>query len=296
MATPPLTVAVLRGGTVESRHHVHAVAVQGGRVVESAGDPQFVTFMRSAAKPLQAVPLARARADLASTELAIASASHLARPEQLSAVSSLLVAAEATEDDLECGLAGHPPRRLKHNCSGKHAGMLLLARTQGWDGRDYRLPDHPVQRAMLNEISAAAAMPADQVPIGVDGCGVVTFALPLDRIAAVFAALSESEAGERVAAAMREHPELVRGPGAPDTDLMRALGDWTAKVGAEGLFCAAAPEGLGIALKVEDGASRAVGPAAAAFLGRLGHAFPQADATQVENSRGEIVGEVRTAP
>src|SRR5881628_263472 len=152
----PIRVTVLRGDTVESAHRVHAVAVRDGQIVASAGDPDLVTFMRSAAKPIQALPLARAREDLDERELAIASASHLARPDQLDAVRSLLAKADATENDLECGPEGEPPSRLKHNCSGKHAGMLALCRARDWPTKGYRLAGHPVQEACADALAEAA--------------------------------------------------------------------------------------------------------------------------------------------
>ena len=288
-----ITVAVRRGRTVEARHTVHAVAVKRGAVVAEAGDGGLVTFMRSAAKPLQALPVVRARADLDDREIAIASASHLADPHQVGAVRSLLAKAPALEDELECGAEGEPPSRIRHNCSGKHAGFIALCRALGWDSRGYRLPEHPVQRTMLTEVAAAAGVREDEIPTAVDGCGVVNFALPLERMAYAFSRLGELEGGRRVTDAMRAHPALIRGPGAPDTVLMETLPGWIAKGGAEGLLCAAGADGIGIALKVEDGGHRAVGPAAAAFLGRLGHAVAPLEAAPVENSRGEIVGEIR---
>src|SRR5437764_8527956 len=125
----PIRVTVLRGDTVESAHRVHAVAVRDGQIVASAGDPDLVTFMRSAAKPIQALPLARAREDLDETDLAIASASHVGKPGQVDAVRRLLARAPATEDELDCGVQeGRPPEPVYHNCSGKHAGMLALCR------------------------------------------------------------------------------------------------------------------------------------------------------------------------
>src|SRR5712691_2603615 len=128
----PISVAVRRGEIVEAVHRVHAVAVHDGAVVAEAGDPTLVAFMRSSSKPLQAVPLARARADVDDRDLAIASASHLADDAQLAAVRALLAKAPADESELECGPEGNPPSRLKHNCSGKHAGMLALCRAKGW--------------------------------------------------------------------------------------------------------------------------------------------------------------------
>lgn len=288
-----ITVAVRRGATVESRHRVHAVAVQDGTVVAEAGDGSLLTFMRSAAKPIQALPLTRALPELQEEELAIACASHLARPEQLAAVRSLLARAPAGEDELECGPAGDPPEPVNHNCSGKHAGMLALCRAHGWDSRGYRLADHPCQRAMLGEVARAADLDESGIENVVDGCGVVTFALPLERMALAFARLERLDGGDRVAAAMRAHPAMIRGPEAEDTTVMRTHEGWVAKGGAEGLICAAGPRGLGVALKIEDGNGRAVGPAIAAFLARLGYPVEKLERASVTNSRGEVVGEIR---
>jgi L-asparaginase II len=285
--TEPIRVAVRRGGTVESIHRVHAVAVRNGEVVASAGDPELVTFMRSAAKPIQALPLARERDDVDARDLAIASASHLADEAQLAAVQALLDKAPAAEDDLECGPDGDPPRRINHNCSGKHAGMLALCRAKGWPLEDYRLAENPCQQAMLAEVVRLAGL--DPVASAIDGCGVITFALPLQAMATAFTRIDE-----RVADAMRAHPELIRGPRALDTNLMQALLGWIAKGGAEGLLCAAAPDGLGLALKVEDGSGRALRPALGAFLDALsldGSAFGQ---VPISNSRNEVVGELTT--
>ncbi len=280
---------VRRGDVVEATHLVHAVAVRDGAVVEQAGDGARVAYLRSSAKPFQALPLVRARDDLTSEEIAIASASHLASPEQLAAVRSLLAKAPAGEDELECG---PDPTALQHNCSGKHAGMLALCRAHGWASGGYRLATHPVQHACLAEIASASDAPADEIPTAVDGCGVVTFALPLERMALLFSRLEEVDGGVRVAAAMRAHPELIRGPMAADTVLMRELEGWTAKGGAEGLMCAVGPGGLGIALKVEDGSMRAIRPALGEFLRRLGFETGELGVEPVENSRGELVGEV----
>jgi L-asparaginase II len=285
----PLRVLVRRGGVVESAHRVHAVAVRDGEVVEAAGDPGLVTFMRSAAKPIQALPLARAREDLDDRDLAIASSSHLADDAQLEAVLALLAKAPATEDELECG----PERgsRLNHNCSGKHAGMLALCRARGWPSAGYSRPEHPVQRGCLEEVAAAADVPAARIPTACDGCGVVTFALPLERMAHAFSRLERLEGGRRVAAAMRAHPDLIRGPTSPDTLLMRTLDGWTAKGGADGVLCAAGPDGLALALKVEDGAQRALGPALGGFLSRLGLDGAAFGPVSLVNSRGEECGE-----
>jgi L-asparaginase II len=284
-------VTVRRGGVVEASHRVHAVAVADGAVIAEAGDPGFVCFMRSSSKPLQALPLARTRDDLDERDLAIASASHLADSAQLAAVRALLAKAPAQEDELECGSVGEPPRRLNHNCSGKHAGMLALCRAQGWRSEGYRLEGHRVQRAMHAVHAEAAEVDEDELATGVDGCGVVTFALPLERMAHAFARFERLEGGARVANAMRAYPELIRGPKGTDTILMQSLPGWIAKGGAEGLLCAAG-NGVGVALKSEDGNSRALGPAARAFLARLELDVPRLEVLPLDNSRGEHVGEV----
>jgi L-asparaginase len=285
----PFRVTVRRGAVVEAVHHVHAVAVENGHVVEAAGDPELVAFFRSSAKPIQALPLARERADVTGEELAVACASHRADPAQLAAVTSLLEKARATEDDLECGpQEGRGPRRLAHNCSGKHAGFLAVCRAHGWPTTGYRLASHPLQQLLLDEVAAAAEVRAEDVPTAVDGCSVVTFALTLERMAHAFARVGRRPGGERVAAAMRAHPELVGYEGATDTELMRRLSGWIAKGGAEGLLCAASPDGRGVALKAEDGNSRALQPALARFLG-LDDDFA---VVPMENSRGDVVGEI----
>jgi L-asparaginase II len=287
----PLSVAVRRASIVEAVHRVHAVAVKDGAVVAEAGDPSLVAFMRSSSKPLQALPLARARDDLDERDLAIASASHLADDDQLAAVGALLAKAPAGEEELDCGAEGSPPSPLNHNCSGKHAGMLALCRARGWDSEDYRLEGHPVQREMLAVHAEAAGVDEVEIPAAVDGCGVLTFALPLERMAYAFSRLSQLAGGERVAAAMRAHPDLIRGPLATDTRLMKALPGWIAKGGAEGLLCAAG-HGLGVAVKAEDGNGRGLGPATAAFLGPLGVDLESLAVVELENSLGERVGEI----
>ena len=289
-----ISVSVRRSGIVEARHRVHAVAVKDGEVVAEAGNGGLVCFMRSASKPLQALPLARARADLDARDLAIASASHLADEAQLAAVRALLAKAPATEDELECGPVGTPPRRLNHNCSGKHAGMLALCRAMGWRSEGYRLEGHRVQREMQTVHAEAAETDDSDLQTGVDGCGVVTFALPLERMAHAFSRFEQLEGGARVADAMRANPELIRGHGATDTRVMQTLPGWIAKGGAEGLLCASG-NGVGVALKTEDGHDRALAPAAHAFFAELGHELAALAVVPVSNSRGERVGEIVAA-
>ena len=290
-----ILVEATRGDVVEARHRAHAVAVAGGAVVAFAGDAELVTHFRSSAKPVQALPLIRARSDLDDVEIAIACASHLARPEQLAAVRSLLAKAPADEDDLECGTRGADtgPTPIEHNCSGKHAGMLALCRARGWPIAGYRQLEHPCQQAMLGEVAAAAEVDPQEIPIGVDGCGIPTFALRLERIAHAFSRLAELDGGARATDAMQAHPELIRGRGAADTLLMQTQPGWVAKGGAEGLLCAVSADGIGVALKVEDGSQRAVRSALGAFLARLGVDTGELGEVPIENSRGEIIGVLR---
>jgi L-asparaginase II len=291
-----IVVEVRRNGVVEARHRVHGVAVRDGEVVASFGDPELVCFMRSSSKPLQALPLVRARDDLSDDELAVACASHRDTPEQVAAVRALLARAEATEDDLELGpQEGRPPGLIHNNCSGNHAGMLALCRARGWPTQGYRLPEHLVQQACLEVHAEAAAVEPDALATGTDGCGIVTFALTLERMAHAFSRLESLPGGSRVAAAMRARPDLVGGPDGADYALMRAAPGWLAKGGAEGLICAAGPDGLGVALKSEDGTSRGHAPALAAFLGSLGVELSDLAARPVLNTRGEAVGEVVAA-
>jgi L-asparaginase II len=287
----PIRVSVRRGGLTEAAHRVHAVAVQDGAVIAEAGDTGLVAFILSSSKPLLALPLASARADLDERDLAIASASNLADDAQLTAVRALLAKAPASEDELECGAEGEPPSRLKHNCSGKHAGMLALCRAKGWRSEGYRLEGHRVQREMLAVHAEASQVPEDEIRTGIDGCGVLTFALPLERMANAFARVPDLEGGDRVAAGMRAYPDLIRGPIASDTRLMKALPGWIAKGGAEGLLCAAG-NGIGVALKAEDGNGRGLGPAAAAFFQQLELDLDELSVVSLENSRGELVGEI----
>jgi L-asparaginase II len=281
----PLSVAVIRGGVVESVHRVHAVAMRTGDVAASAGDPAHVSFLRSSWKPIQAIALVESYDDLADEEVAIACASHQAEPQQLAAVRRLLERAGATVDELENGeQPGRPEGRLGHNCSGKHAGFLAACRAQGWPLVGYRLPEHPLQRRLLAELHGVVG----EAP---DGCGVPTYAMALRDMATLLGRVPA-----RIADAMRARPELVGGRGALDTELMRALPGWIAKRGAEGLLCAASPDGLGIALKVEDGNPRGLRPAVGALLARVGIDAPGFGAVGLDNSRGEPIGAIEALP
>ena len=289
-----ISVAVSRGAFMESVHQVHAVVVGDGAVVAEAGNPALPTSLRSAAKPFQALQLVRARDDLDDADIAIASASHNAAAEQIEAVRRLLRKAPATEAELEVGIQeGRPPEPIYHNCSGKHAGMLATCRARGWRTNGYRLKGHPLQEAILEDVAAAAEVRRDEVQTAVDGCGVVCFALPLERVAFMFSRLETRTGGPEVAAAMRAHPRLVGGEGRPDTDLMESVAGWVAKGGAEGLLCAAGPDGVGVALKSADGSFRPLRAALALILEQVGvEAGERFGPAPVRNSRGEAVGEL----
>jgi len=261
---------VRRGGVVEAVHLVH-VASSDSLLY---GD-DLVSHLRSAAKPIQAIPLAEAYDDLGDDELAIACSSHQAEPQQLDAVRTLLARAGATVDDLENGpQEGRPEGRLGHNCSGKHAGFLAACRANGWPFAGYRLPEHPLQERIRSLLGGGE--PA------LDGCGIPTYAQPLTAQARLLLGTPP-----RVAAAMRARPELVGGDGADDTALMQLRPGFVAKRGAEGLLCAVSPEGRGYAFKVADGNGRALRPAIAAVLG-----IEELARVPLRNSRDEVVGAI----
>jgi L-asparaginase II len=303
---------------VETRHRVHAAVVDaGGQVVAEAGDPGLVTFWRSGAKPFQALPLVAdgvvGRFGMTVPELAISCASHSSEPAQVQLVRDLLAKIGCSERDLMCG--PHPPlspvvaqdyatRGLRltavySNCSGKHAGMLALARHHGWPVEFYTRLEHPVQQRCLAEVSRWAGLPLESVGTAVDGCGVVCFALPLKNMAWAYAKLGKGEEGrgKSIVEAMLRHPELIAGEGRPCTEMMRAHpGRVVAKVGAGGVYCGLLTrEGWGIALKVEDGHGEAAVLAMVAILTELG-LRPQPETLRsqpIVNTRGETVGELR---
>ncbi|HEX4599989.1 MAG TPA: asparaginase [Gemmatimonadales bacterium] len=315
-----MRVEQVRGPVVEAWHEVHVAVVdtQGG-VVARAGDPELVTFWRSAAKPFQALPLVADgvvdRFGLTTEELALTCGSHSSEPGQVARVRDFLAKIGCAERDLLCGphrplserVAQDYERRgvqltaVYSNCSGKHAGMLALARHHGWPTTLYTRLEHPVQQRCLAEVSRRAEVPAAQIGTAVDGCGVVCFALPLRNMALAYTRLSDGAAsdGGRVAQAMLRHPDLIAGEGRPCTELMRAQpGRVITKVGAEGVYCALVVEQqLGIALKVADGHGLAAALAMAAVLEALGLGPGRATlvARPNVNTRGETVGELRVA-
>jgi len=317
---------------VEAVHDVHAAVVDAaGRLVVRTGDPDLVTFWRSAAKPFQALPLvedgAADRFSFTSEELALVCASHSSEPGQVARVRELLGKIGCSERDLVCG--PHPPlservaqdyatRGLRltavySNCSGKHAGMLALARHHGWPTQFYTRPEHPVQQRCLREVARWTDVAAADIRTATDGCGVVCFGIPLRSMALAYARLAIADFGLRIAdskgarpirnpqsaivQSMMRHPELLAGDGRPCTEMMRAHpGRVIVKVGAEGVYCAVLPrDGLGVAIKVADGHAVASALAMAAVLEQLGlRPRPVSLAARpMVNTRGETVGELR---
>lgn len=323
-----LDVVVTRGEHVESHHHVHAAVVDAsGRLVAAAGDVERATFWRSCAKPFQLMPLLESggfdELPWELDELALACASHGGEPEHVAVAESMLQDLGREEGDLVCGphepLAPRGARiaresgirlsRLHNNCSGKHAAMLALAHTQGWQMDGYERPGHPVQVAAAERVAAWTGVPGSRLMRATDGCGVVVFGMPLLQMAGAYARLAAAaargdEVPARIVEGIRARPHLFGGTDRFDTVLLEETGGRVlAKIGAEGVHSVALLEaGLGLAVKVEDGASRAQLPAvlrALQLLGALPDALPPRLAEllvrPLRNTRGEIVGAVGPA-
>ena len=335
-----LLVEVTRGSRVESRHRGSiAVVSPSGELIWSFGDADEFAFIRSSAKPFQLAPfVASGRFDAydfpnPTESLAIMAASHSGEDRHVRTVQALLRAGGLTREVLACGVHApfdvetaqrlvrdrEPLTPLRHNCSGKHAGMALHAKAAGWPIETYWQADHPVQQLALDTVALMSGVDRSEVVTATDGCGVVSFGLPLRGLAVAFARLADPSAVpdaalrgafERIRDAMMAHPELVGGDRRRfDTELMRVRpGAIVSKAGAEGVRAVgvlsdAAPKApFGLALKIEDGdlARRAGDVAACAALARLGvldadglsrmgeHAVPP-----IVDPRGEVVGEVR---
>ena len=293
----PVLVEVIRGSLVESRHRgAVAVADTAGAIVLSVGDIAAPVFPRSAVKALQALPLvesgAAERYGFGDEELALACASHSGERAHIEGVTRMLAKAGLEPSALGCGVhwplsqaAAHALARtgsasaLHNNCSGKHAGLLAVARARGVDHAGYWQPEHPVQRDVHDVLEdlTGAVLPPDRRAI--DGCSVPTWAVPLHSIAYAFAKFGTGQglsperarAAARLRAACTNQPWYVAGPGRFGTEIVRLLGERIFfKTGAEGVACGALPKlGLGFAIKCDDGGGRAAEVVAAALIERL---------------------------
>jgi L-asparaginase II len=322
-----LDVVVTRGASIESRHRVHAAVVgPGDNVIAVARDPSLVTMWRSCAKLFQVMPLLSSggfdEIGWGDEELVLACASHGGEPEHIAIADRMLASIGREEGDLACGPheplsargaklareSGRPFSRVMNNCSGKHAAMLARATTAGWPTHGYERTDHSVQRGCLAEVATWSGVPIDDMPIAVDGCGVTVMALPLSAMALAYSRWGQAvEVGDelpaRTAAAIRKYPFLIGGTERFDTVLLEETGGRAiSKEGAEGMHSISVPSmGLGFALKVEDGALRAQHIAVLRAL-QLLDVLPETltprlaewAAKAIRNTRGEVVGEIRS--
>lgn len=321
-----IQMMVWRGAIAESRHRVDAIVCDpDGRIVFDGG--AITTTFRSAAKPFQLLPLVErghaAHWGWSDEQLAIMAASHAGSAYHVALVAGILERLGLDERNLECGfhepfdpasratVVCDPEQRsaIYNNCSGKHAGMLCLAKSEGWPVEGYTHADHPVQRLMRQVVAEMSGLEPEQLEVAVDGCGVSVFGLPLAGMARAYARLAAAPADDgdrnralaRIRRAMQSHPRAVSGQGRFDTALMEATaGRVLSKGGAEGMQCIAVPgRGIGIALKVEDGQARASAPAALAVLEALGVLEPEElealDAWRcpvIRNHAGTVVGRI----
>lgn len=327
----PTLVEVTRGDRVESSHRgAIAVADATGRIVAQWGDIEAAVYPRSAFKALQALPLIESGAadafSIGEEELALACASHSGEAMHVERVEAWLQRIDCVEGDLACCphlpineaaahamlRAGERPCRVHNNCSGKHTGFLSVARHMHIAVDGYERPDHPVQVLARQAIAALSDLDPKNLPIGIDGCAAPNYALPLARLARAMARLGDTsslaparaKAARRLVVAWKAHPLLVSGTGRACSDLiMGSRGRTVVKTGAEGVFTAVLPDqGLGIALKIDDGATRAAETAMARVLTLLGAADENAPPIAkhirpaVRNWRGDMVGERRTTP
>ena len=293
-----------RGDLVDQIHRGHiAVTDHTGRILWKLGDPERLTFARSSAKPLQAIPVAESGAlehyGITPQELAVICSSHNGEPFHVKAVESILHKAGLSPDQLCCGseypmyvpaedalkIAGIPRAPIYCDCSGKHAGMLITARHLGESLEGYTALEHPVQQRILSVFAEMCGVETSDVQLAVDGCGVPVHALPLYRLAQGYARMSlptlfdptRAAALRRITSAMTAHPEMVAGTDRICTQLMAAFGDRIfCKSGASAFYAVGIKDkGIGIALKMEDGASSIVPYAILSVLTQLGVITPE---------------------
>lgn len=306
--TAELQVRLLREGIIESTHYVQAVVADNrGRALSVAGSPETATFIRSSLKPFQALAVtgsgALQRYNLTDRDLAIICSSHQGTVEQARQVFNILWRCDVDPSALQCPIPPGRRSRLEHNCSGKHAGMLAVCRQLNYPLSNYTQRNHPVQRLILSKIAELLRMPAEEIIYAHDDCGAPTYFMQLVQMATLYALLASGDNldMERIVRAMTHHPNLVAGEGQFDTELMRlSEGELVSKAGSEGIQCIArVGEGLGLAIKVADGAKRAKYAVAIHLLKQMGWISPVIAETLTETymtlgnfKRLEVVGEL----
>lgn len=283
--TAELEVRLLREGIIESTHRVQAtVCDDRGRTMLVAGSPETASFVRSALKPFQAMAVASTgtldRYGLSDRDLAIMCSSHRGKIEQVRQVFNILWRADIDPSALQCPTPPGGKSPLEYNCSGKHAGMLAVCQQRNWALSSYLQRSHPVQQLILQKFSELLGMPGEEFISARDDCGAPTYFMQLGQMAALYARLASGNNLdlERVIRAMVYHPSLIAGDGEFDTELMRLTeGEIVSKAGAEGIQCIArVGEGMGLAIKVMDGAKRAKHAVAVHVLKQMGWITPSA--------------------
>ncbi len=303
-----LEVRLLREGILESTHHVQAVVCDNrGRVLLLAGNAETAVFVRSALKPFQALAVTTTgtleRFGLSDRDLAIICSSHKGKIEQVRQVFNVLWRADIDPSALQCPVPNGKRSPLENNCSGKHAGMLAVCQQRNWSLNSYLQRSHPVQQLILQKLAELLRMPAEEFIGARDDCGAPTYLMQLGQIASLYAQLSSGDNldMERIARAMVHHPSLISGNGQFDTELMRLTeGELVSKAGAEGIQCIGrVGEGMGLAIKVMDGAKRAKHAVAIQLLKQMGWISPSQAETLAENfmtvskvTRLEVSGEL----
>ncbi len=281
--TSSLEVHLLREGILESSHHVEATVCDSkGRVLLLAGDSQTSTFIRSALKPFQALAVTSTgtlqKYGLSDRDLAIMCSSHQGKIEQARQAFNILWQADIDPSALQCPIPPGKNNRLEYNCSGKHAGVLAVCKNLNLPLHSYLKRSHPVQKIILDKISELLEMPGDELISAQDDCGMMTYSMQLQQIAHLYALLANGSSIdlERIARAMTYHPRMIAGEGAFDTELMcLSEGELVSKSGAEGIQCVGrVGQGMGLAIKVKDGAKRAKYAVAIHLLRQMGWISP----------------------
>lgn len=327
---PEKLVEMIRSELVESTHTgVIVVAASNGNVIYELGDSERLTYFHSSAKPIQGIAMLETgiaeefRLDL--KEIALMISSHSGEKEHIEVLKSLMDKIGVVDEALECGIAepvnkdvlkelfsaGLSITKLHCNCSGKHLGFIAASKVMGYPLEGYHRPDHPMQKSVRKVVAEFSGAQPDLIINGIDGCSVPVYAIPLKNMAISYANLCNpgfkggkyNKSQNYVTSAMTMYPEMIAGKGRIDTELMKRCGSRViGKIGAEGVYCAGIlGKGMGVALKIEDGSFRAVGPAIMDLLLQLG-VITENEAENMKefwnppilNNKGEVTGEIRS--